>query len=70
MISGMMILGVGSYFLIDKKNMRKAQKVIDDMLDEAEEEEQELEDRDIPQDSAYERYMRELHPELYFGGDL
>ena len=32
----MMILGVGSYFLIDKKNMRKAQKVIDDMLDEAE----------------------------------
>ena len=42
-----------------------------DTLDETEEEEeQELEDRDIPQDSAYERYMRELHPELYYGGDL
>ena len=41
-----------------------------DVLDKAEEEAQEFEDRDVPQDSAYERYMRELHPELYFGGDL
>ena len=41
-----------------------------DVLDKTEEEAQEFENRDVPQDSAYERYMRELHPELYYGGDL
>lgn len=36
MFTGLAAAGVATYFLMDKKNMRKAQKVIDDMLDEAE----------------------------------
>lgn len=58
--------------IIDKRPEVKGQSYLTthDVLDKAEEEAQEFEDRDVPQDSAYERYMRELHPELYFGGDL